>query len=185
MQLSFYINQSRCTGCNTCVVACKDWHDVSAGPVSWIRIEAIEKGKYPNPFLAYLPYSCYHCAKPACIPACPSGAIYKRIQDGIVVVNRELCLGKDNCQMCLGACPYDAPQFGAEDNARMQKCDLCLEKWQEGKNPICVDSCPTRALDVSSMDELRAKYGEIKEAAGFTYNENLSPSVIFKPKLPN
>ncbi len=183
MQLAFYIDQTRCTGCYTCVVACKDWHDVPAGPASWMRLVTIERGKYPNPFLSYLPSPCYHCAEPACIPACPVNAISKREQDGIVVLDMETCLGKDNCQLCLEVCTYHAPQFGAEENAKMQKCDFCIDRWQEGKKPICVDGCPTRALDAGSIDEMRAKYGEAKEAVGFIYSEELKPSVVFKPKV--
>jgi anaerobic dimethyl sulfoxide reductase subunit B (iron-sulfur subunit) len=110
-------------------------------------------------------------------------AISKSEQDGIVTVNREKCLGRDNCGSCLEACPYDAPQFGSEENAKMQKCDLCTERWLEGKKPVCVASCPTRALDAGPAGEIRAKYGEVKQAAGFTYDEELGPSVLFKPKL--
>ena len=182
MQMGFYLDQTRCTGCYTCVVACKDWHDIPAGPASWMRVTTIERGRYPNPFLAYLPSLCYHCAEPSCIQACPVNAISKREEDGIVVVDREACLGKDNCDLCLEACPYNAPQFGAEENAKMQKCDLCIERWAEGKKPICVDACPMRALDSGPMEELRAMYGDIKEADGFVYSEDLAPSVIFKPK---
>jgi len=85
--------------------------------------------------------------------------------------------------MCLDVCPYDAPQFGAEETAKMQKCNLCIERWADSKKPICVDSCPTRALDAGSIDEMIAKYGETKETTGFTYDNKLKPSVIFKPKL--
>ena len=183
MQLAFYIDQTRCTGCYTCVVACKDWHDVPAGPASWIRVITIERGKYPEPFLAYSVSPCYHCHEPACILACPVNAISKREQDGIVVVDREICLGKDSCQLCLEVCPYDAPQFGAEENAKIQKCDFCIERWAEGKKPICVDSCPTRALDAGPVGEMQAKYGTAKKATGFEYDDKLRPSVIFKPKL--
>jgi len=183
MQLAFYLDQTRCTGCYTCVVACKDWHDVPAGPASWMRLVTIERGKYPTPFLAYLPSACYHCAEPACIPACPVNAISKREQDGIVVVDRGTCLGKDSCQLCLEVCPYHAPQFGAEENAKMQKCDFCIDRWQEGKKPICVDGCPTRALDAGSIDEMKAKYGEANDAVGFIYSEELKPSVVFQPKV--
>ena len=183
MQYGFYFDQNRCTGCFTCVVACRDWHDVPAGPASWIRVKTIEKGKYPDLFVVFLPLACYHCLYPACVPACPVNAITKREEDGIVTVDRETCLGKDNCSLCLEACPYDAPQFGAEENAKMQKCDLCVERWDEGKKPICVDACPTRALDAGPMEEMKAKYRERGEAEGFTYDERLRPSVIFKPKL--
>ncbi|MBI2830769.1 MAG: 4Fe-4S dicluster domain-containing protein [Chloroflexi bacterium] len=183
MQLAYYFDQTRCTGCYTCTVACKDWHDVPAGPASWMRVTAIEKGKYPNPFLAYLASPCFHCAEPACVPACPVNAITKRKEDGIVVVDREKCLGKDECQLCLEACSYKVPQFGAEENAKMQKCDFCLDRWAEGKQPICVAGCPMRALDAGPIEEMQAKYGQAREAEGFAYAEDLKPSVVFKPKF--
>jgi len=154
---------------------------VPAGPVSWIRIKTIEKGQYPDLFVAFLPVTCYHCFQPACIPACPTGAITKRDEDGIVTVDTEICLGA-GCQLCLEACPYDAPQFGSEENAKMQKCDLCVDRWAEGKKPVCVDGCPMRALDAGHIDELKAKYGDVKCAEGFVYSEDLAPSVTFKPK---
>jgi anaerobic dimethyl sulfoxide reductase subunit B (iron-sulfur subunit) len=99
-----------------------------------------------------------------------------------VVVDREACLGRDQCQLCLESCPYDAPQFGAEESAKMQKCDLCLERWAEHKKPICVDACPMQALDAGSVKELRAKYGDNREAEGFVYFPKLIPSIAFKPK---
>ena len=153
-----------------------------AGPASWLRVKTVEKGKYPDLFASFLPVSCYHCLNPACIPACPVNAITKREEDGIVIVDREACLGKDDCGLCLEACPYDAPQFGAEENAKMQKCNLCLDRWAEGKKPVCVDSCPTRALDAGPIDELRSKYGDVRNAESFMYSEDLIPSITFKPK---
>jgi len=182
MQYGIYIDQNRCMGCFACVVGCKDWHDVPAGPASWIRVKTIEKGKYPNLFVAFLPMTCYHCLEPACIPACPVNAISKREEDGIVTVDRETCLGKDSCSLCLEACPYDAPQFGIEENAKMQKCDLCVDRWAEGKKPVCVISCPMYALDAGPIDELRAKYGNVRDTEGFIYSEELVPSITLKPK---
>lgn len=181
MQMGFYFKQSRCTGCDTCVVACKDWHDVPAGPASWVRVRTIEKGKYPNVSVAFMFLTCYHCEEPPCIPACPVGAITKREEDGAVVVDRETCLGKDSCELCLEACPYDAPQFGAEENAKMQKCDFCLDRLAENKPPICVAGCPLRALDSGPLEELKAKYGDGKEAEGFIYSSELKPSLICTP----
>jgi len=182
MQLAFYFDQTRCTGCYTCVVACKDWHDVPAGPASWRRVLTIERGEYPNPFVAFLSTACYHCTEPACIPACPANAISKREEDGIVVVDREACLGRDDCGLCLEACPYEAPQFGAEQNAKVQMCNLCIERWGEGKKPICVAGCPTRALDAGPIEEMESNYGKAHQAVGFTYDDKLQPSVLFKPK---
>jgi len=182
MQYGIYIDQNRCMGCFACVVACKDWHDVPAGPASWIKVKTIEKGKYPDLFVAFLPGTCYHCAKPTCIPACPVNAITKREADGIVTVDREACLGKDKCGLCLEACPFGAPQFGSEENATMQKCDLCLERWSEGKKPVCVSSCPMYALDAGPLKELIEKYGNNRDAVGFESSEVCAPSVIFKSK---
>jgi len=89
-----------------------------------------------------------------------------------------------NCagHLCKDVCPYDVPEFGAEEKPKIQKCDLCLERWAEGKKPICVEACPMRALDAGSLDELKAKYGDIQDTEGFVYSEKAMPSVVFKPK---
>ena len=91
--------------------------------------------------------------------------------------------GKDNCALfCREACPYDGPHFGEEENAKMQKCNFCLDRLAENKDPICVGACIMRALDAGPLDEMIAKYGDIKEAEGFTYSDENKPSIIFKPK---
>ena len=100
-----------------------------------------------------------------------------------MVVDREACLGKLGCDgVCQMACPYDIPQLGAEPDSKMQKCDLCLERWTEKKKPICVDACPMRALDAGPLDELKAKYGDIRETEGFAYSDEVMPSIVFKQK---
>lgn len=183
MQMAFYFDQTRCTGCFVCLIACKDYHDVELGPVDYRDVTYLEKGKYPNPYIAYMTTSCFHCANPECATACPVDAITKREKDGIVVVDRELCLGKDNCALlCQEACPYDMPRFGDEENAKMQMCDFCLDQLDENKSPVCVAACLTRCLEAGPLTELTAKYGNIKEAEGFAYSEETKPSVIFKPK---
>jgi len=182
-QMGFYFDQTRCIGCYTCAVACKDWHDIDAGPVNWMRVHTIEEGKFPNLFVAYLVLPCFHCADPPCVRACPVGAIYKREADGIVVVDQDKCLGKHECRtLCLNACPWNVPQFGTQDNAKMQKCDLCLERLEQGLQTICVEACPMYALDVGPMHQLRARYGDVVEAEGFRYSKRFKPSVTFKPK---
>ncbi|MBI2869307.1 MAG: 4Fe-4S dicluster domain-containing protein [Chloroflexi bacterium] len=183
MQMGFYFDQTRCTGCFTCAVACKDWHDVPAGPAHWMRVRPEERGKYPDLFLAYTCTNCYHCAAPACVDACPVNAISKRPEDGLVLVDREQCIGRDNCGgPCLEVCSYAAPQFGAEDNPKMQKCDFCADRLSEGKPPACVAGCPTRALDSGPLEELVARNGAGREAAGFSYDASLAPAVVLKPK---
>lgn len=183
MQLGFYFDQTRCTGCFTCCIACKDWHDIAAGGAHWIRTSCREEGEFPQLFVAYLSQPCFHCLDPRCMAACPAGAIHKREDTGIVEVDQEKCLGESFCGVCQEVCPYGSPQFGEDENAKMQKCNLCLDRWLEGKKPICVEACPMRALDAGPLEELKMKYGTRQEGAGFTYSLEMKPSVIFKPKL--
>ncbi len=183
-QLGFYFDQTRCTGCYTCSVACKDWHDLDAGPINWMRVEVHEKGRFPDLFMAYTAFPCFHCQEPACILACPADAIIKRESDGIVSVDQDKCLGNEECRtLCLNACPWNAPQFGPEENAKMQKCDFCSHRLDNGQQPICVEACPMYALETGPLDELEADYGKIKEAEGFKYSDRFKPSVVFKPKI--
>ena len=183
MQKTFYFDQTRCTGCFACIVACKDWHDLPPKSSNWIRVTTNEEGEFPNLSVSFLTTICYHCVKPTCASVCPVQAITKRSEDGIVVVDDERCLGRDECgNLCFEACPYDAPQFRGGSNPKMEKCDFCLERWNDGKKPICVAACPVRALDAGSLKDIQAKYGKITEAKGFTYFPKLKPSIIFKPK---
>ena len=183
MQLGFYFDQTRCIGCYTCCVACKDWHDIAPGPVQWRKVTCLEEGVFPHVFVAYLSTSCHHCETPACAEDCPVDAIHKDETNGIVTVDQDACIGPDGCGgLCREACPYDIPQYGEEDDARMQKCDLCADRWAEGKKPVCVESCPTRAMDAGPVDELRQKFGSATEAPGFTYDQDVSPCFVVKPK---
>jgi anaerobic dimethyl sulfoxide reductase subunit B (iron-sulfur subunit) len=183
MQVGFYFDQTRCTGCSACRVACKDWHDIPAGPENWMRVLYTEKGKFPNPFISYMVAACWHCLDPVCIPACPVEAIIKRDSDGIVVVDTNTCIGNKECgAKCLKACPYDAPQFGPEENAKMRKCNFCLDRFEMGKIPSCVETCPVRALDVGPLEALEQKYGTNKEAVDFKYSNRTKPAIVIKAK---
>jgi heterodisulfide reductase subunit A2 len=97
MQKGFYFDQDRCTGCFTCSVACKDWHDTPAGPASWMRIQYREEGNYPKIFVSHVAAPCYHCEEPVCAYVCPNEALTKREEDGIVLVDRDKCRGERSC----------------------------------------------------------------------------------------
>lgn len=179
MQWGFFFDQTRCTACQTCAVSCKDWHDVPAGPASWRRVRTREEGRFPQVAVSHLSLSCLHCARPACRDACPTHAITKRRDNGVVVVDRAKCL--PGCRLCLAACPYEAPQY--RDGATpMEKCDLCLERIVAGENPICVDSCPMRALSAGPLRELRQRYGRATAAPGFPDPAATRPSLLFRAK---
>lgn len=97
MQRGFYFDQARCTGCFTCSVACKDYHDTPAGPANWMRIHYREAGNFPKLFVSHVAAPCYHCAEPVCSFVCPNNAVTKRSEDGIVVVDRDQCRGDQPC----------------------------------------------------------------------------------------
>jgi anaerobic dimethyl sulfoxide reductase subunit B (iron-sulfur subunit) len=164
-------------------VACKDWNDIPAGPENWMRVLYTEKGKFPKPFVSYRAAACWHCAEPVCAQACPVGAITKRAEDGIVLVDSDTCLGNEACDVkCLKACPYDAPQFGPENGAKMRKCNFCLDRHLDRKLPDCIEACPVRALDAGPLIELEKKYGDNKEAGDFKYSQRTKPAIVIKPK---
>jgi anaerobic dimethyl sulfoxide reductase subunit B (iron-sulfur subunit) len=184
-QMGIYFDQTRCTGCYTCAVACKDWHDIEAGSINRMRITPFERGVFPDLFAAYLAVACCHCQYPPCATACPAEAIAKRQADGIVTVDQKKCIGNKECHAaCLKACPWDAPQFGPHEGAKMEKCDLCRDRFDNGRQAICVEACPMYALDVAPLTELKQKYGDRVSAAGFRYHEKYRPSVVFKTKSP-
>ena len=180
MQMGFYFDQSRCTGCYACVIACRDKHDIEDTAVSWRRVIETETGAYPGVQLSYVSLSCCHCAAPACADACPVEAIAKRPEDGIMTVDREACLGS-GCGACKDACPWSVPQFAGTGDDKMQMCTFCLDRLQQGKKPACVAACPLYALDAGPMDELQQKYVSAKNAPGFAPAAT-GPSLIFKPR---
>lgn len=179
MQLGFYFDQQRCVGCYTCAVACKQWHRIDAGPASLRRVETREEGHFPLVQVTHLSISCGHCERPACVPACPTGAIRKRTEDGVVVVERGLCI--PGCRSCSYACPYGAPQF-RDDRSRMEKCDLCLDRIKENQKPLCVASCPLRALDVAPLEDLKRLYGGVQQVSSFPDPSPTRPAIIFRPR---
>ena len=127
-QIGFYCDQTRCTGCDACVIACKQWHDVAPGPASWMRIKTIEEGRFPNVYLGFLPSRCLNCENAPCVTACPVDAITKRQEDGIVLVDREQCLGRDACgHDCSNACPAGTDVRGFVSLIKQGKYE---EAWQ-------------------------------------------------------
>jgi tetrathionate reductase subunit B len=150
------IDTRRCIGCQACSVACKTENDVPLGETrNWV--EYIEKGEFPNVRRSFLPRLCNHCEEPACVSVCPTGATYKRKEDGIVVVDSNVCIG---CKYCLHACPYGArfinPRTGAAD-----KCDFCLHRVQNGLVPACVNTCQGRARIFGDLNDPESEVSKI------------------------
>ena len=106
-------------------------------------------GQYPNSYFFYLPRLCAHCTRPACVEACPHDAIFKREDDGIVLIDEELCQGD---RSCIGACPYKKIYFNPRREIS-QKCIGCFPRVDHGVAPSCVRSCPGRAAFVGFLDD--------------------------------
>ena len=136
-QYGFFIDTGRCTGCNACVVACKQWYDIEPGPAKPIRLYQWEKGAFPNIDLRVLPLMCLHCEHPRCLDACEHRAIYKEEKYGAVLVDHEKCQGDRNC---YAACPYGSPQFLSDDSGeKMLKCTMCYDRLEQANSSIvCV-----------------------------------------------
>ncbi len=162
-QLAFSFDVNRCTGCMACVVSCLDQNDLPGGAVSFRHVTKLEQGAFPSAKISFLSLSCQHCGDAPCLMVCPTGAISKR-DDGVVVVNRSLCVG---CHSCVLACPFGAPQF---EHGTMSKCDFCHARMDFGMEPACVSVCPTNALGFGNIEELTKT---VKERAAVTILSSL------------
>ncbi|MEC4271915.1 4Fe-4S dicluster domain-containing protein [Adlercreutzia sp. R25] len=177
MSLGFYFDGTRCMSCKVCQVSCKDRFDLQKPGPKPRRVTLFEKGTFPNTAMSFLSVSCNHCESPACAANCPTGAMYKD-EDGTVQHDDEACIG---CQTCVKACPYEAPQY-VEDWNIVTKCDTCRPLREAGELPVCVASCPLRALDFGEMDDLRAKYGDglVSAAPFMPAADTTTPNLLMK-----
>ena len=143
---------------------------------SWKPTEA---GHYvPDGVFGYfVSLSCNHCTDPACVANCPTGAMQKDEETGIVWTDHDVCIG---CQTCETACPYNAPKLG-EEEGYMLKCDMCRGEVAAGGKPICVIGCPMRALDWGPLDDMVAKYGEGDIEVEPLPQDTTGPNLILTP----
>jgi anaerobic dimethyl sulfoxide reductase subunit B (iron-sulfur subunit) len=173
---------------------------------NWRRIEMQEKGYIivaedntfeTNLTRSYLSIGCNHCTNPACVSACPVGALFKETDYGMTLFNNEICI---SCGRCKDACPWGAPQYYRNDFAnyqqndpqkpRMTKCTGCIDRIREGLKPACAAACWNRALDAGPIEKLKVKYQGVytETIEGFASDyilatgEYTQPNVIFKPK---
>ncbi|SER60459.1 DMSO/selenate family reductase complex B subunit [Salisediminibacterium halotolerans] len=176
-QLGFYYNLAECIGCKKCQVSCKDKNDLQTDEL-FREVYDFEGGSYPKPYIDHVTVSCNHCEQPKCVENCPTGAMHKREEDGVVVVDDEKCAG---CKMCLWSCPYGAPTY-LKDEGQVGKCDFCTDLIDEGEDPACVSSCPMRAIEWGEIEDLRAKHGAEKPQRYFPKWDENKPNVVVHQK---
>ena len=191
------VDTDKCAkGCDACVSACDKEHGLyKTGPAEdqaqWIR-----KVEVKNPKTGYefsLPVMCQHCEKPPCVDVCPTGASFRRA-DGIVLVDRHICIG---CRYCMMACPYKARSFVAEnlhhqvaDSPRgkgtVGGCNMCVHRVDENENPACVDACDADGHKALIFGDLKDPNSEIsKQLAKYKTTQiredlDLDPGVYYR-----
>lgn len=148
-QMAFVIDLRRCIGCDTCVIGCKVENGVPLGQTRLTVLDSSREpilerpqGNYPHLSQYWLPTMCHHCADAPCIKACPTNTLWRRDEDGLVMLDADKCIG---CQRCGEACPYDALSFDIE-TGRADKCTMCEHRLADDLKPSCELVCPTRAI---------------------------------------
>ncbi len=170
-KLGLVIDLDICVGCHACAVNCKEWNagghaapltdkdPYGAKPIGvWFNrihtFEASAGGGEPSRTV-HFPKSCLHCEEAACVTVCPTGASFKREEDGIVLVNEDKCIG---CKLCSWACPYGAREYDADEGV-MKKCTLCIDRiYNENMDevdrvPACVSTCPASARHFGDLGD--------------------------------
>jgi len=152
MDKTIMINIEKCLACKSCEIACALVHSKSK-----VLEEAITESPRPQRMITVepvgesgVPIQCRHCEAAPCIEICPTGAIQRFDEQAPVVVDADLCIG---CKLCMLICPFGVLQIGSEGRAII-KCDMCLERMEQGQEPACVEACPTKALRLVSLEEI-------------------------------
>ncbi len=193
-RLGLVIDLDTCVGCHACAVSCKEWNAGGfAAPLTdfdpygaapdgvWFnRVHSFEVGEGREGRTVHFPKSCLHCDEPACVTVCPTGASYKRADDGIVLVDESRCIG---CKLCSWACPYGAREYDAAEGV-MKKCTLCIDRiYNENleevdRVPACVATCPVSARHFGDFNDPDSNVSRLTaERGGF----DLMPEMGYKP----
>ncbi len=174
---AFVFDLNRCTGCHACAIACgiENAPDrIDSGGLDWRRIDTYNEARIPGIASFALSLACNHCAEPACLTACPTGAYTKDVVTGAVLIEAGRCIG---CRYCTWACPYDAPRFNASTGT-VEKCTFCRHRLVDGGVPACVTACPTGALEMGEAGDGDAVTQET--VPGFRPTK-LRPAIRFVP----
>lgn len=132
----FYVDPSRCIGCQACFNACAECDTHRGTPM--IHVDFVDRRNS----IATVPTICMHCDDPTCAQVCPADAI-KKSEDGVVQSSlKPRCIA---CSNCVLACPFGVPKMMVRLE-QMMKCDMCYDRTSVGKRPMCATVCPSQAL---------------------------------------
>ncbi|MFC1504320.1 4Fe-4S dicluster domain-containing protein [Spirochaetota bacterium] len=160
---SMLIDVSKCIGCRSCQVACKQWNQLPGektaftgsyqnppklSGITWTLIQFIEPEEGETRWL-FRKQQCLHCTDASCVTACPTGAAQKR-EDGIVWIDQDMCTG---CKYCVESCPFGTPQFNRTSGTAI-KCRLCMDRVTNGLTTACSKACPTDAINYGTREEM-------------------------------
>jgi Fe-S-cluster-containing dehydrogenase component len=202
-RLGLVIDLDVCVGCHACAVNCKEWNtggypapltdsDPYGADVSgvWLnRIHTYEAGDGADARTVHFPKSCLHCEDAPCVTVCPTGASYKRGEDGIVLVDEAMCIG---CKLCSWACPYGAREYDAQVGV-MKKCTLCIDRIyndnlpQAERVPACVATCPANARHYGDLADPQSEVSQmVADRGGFDLlaEMGLKPTNKYLPPRP-
>lgn len=157
-QPAMIIDLNRCTGCHSCVIACKEQNLTPQGHFN-TRIETVTQGSFPDSWQTYTPELCHQCEDAPCVKACNTKASYQ-LRSGIVVVDWAKCIGDG---ACIEACSYDARFLDAGNDHKADKCDFCVTRLAKSLKPACVEGCPSQAR---IFGDLAAPKGEFARYLG-------------------
>ena len=181
-QYGFFFDQGRCTGCQNCMLSCKEWNGIPPGPVRWMRVYQWETSAFPNTRIYALAVPCYHCENPVCVDAA-NGAMYKEGKYGAVLIDPAKATSID-LRKANDACPYGAIVFESDDmGAKASKCTMCIDRLEQGQKPICVMSCDLRALEFGPLEDLVKKYGNLRQLDNMPDPNIAKPAAVFKKQL--
>ena len=181
-KLGLVIDLDTCVGCQACVVSCKSWNTGNTdSPLAdtdpwgadpsgaWLnRVHGFETGKGAEAQIVHFPKSCLHCEDAPCVTVCPTGASFKRVEDGIVLVDESSCMG---CGLCAWACPYGAREMDPSEGV-MKKCTLCVDRIynenlpEEDREPACVRTCPARARHFGDLADPDSEVSQLVAKRG-------------------
>jgi tetrathionate reductase subunit B len=179
--LAMVIIGDRCIDCDACYVACKtEWEIPALQGAYRTKVWQVEgENNLGEPTINFLPVLCNHCKNPPCVTVCPTGASFKRSQDGIVLVDPDMCIG---CKACMIACPYDARYYD-EQKKSVDKCTFCLPRLNNGLEPACVVTCVGGSRNFGDISDPTSSVSKLlKNATSITRlkeDEGTLPNVYY------